>query len=127
MFNSIAYAQEAAAAAQPQGPMGALGGFLPIIIIFVIFYFLLIRPQSKRQKAHAAMIEAIKSGDTVVTSAGFIGTVSSVEGNVVVLDLGATKVRIMKSAIADKIDPETFNVIENDTTAKKEKEEQKGE
>lgn len=108
-FETAAYAQSAAGA--PQTAMGGLMGFMPIILMIVIFYFLLIRPQQKRQKQHAAMIEALKAGDTVLTNAGIIGTIHSVDGNVMVIDLGGTKVRMVKGYIADKIDPATFNTV----------------
>lgn len=107
-FETAAYAQQAGAAAAPQGAMGGLMSFMPIILMVLIFYFLLIRPQQKRQKQHAAMIEALKAGDTILTNAGIIGTIHSVDGNVMVVDLGGTKVRMVKGYIADKIDPNTF-------------------
>ncbi|MCI6475203.1 MAG: preprotein translocase subunit YajC [Mucispirillum sp.] len=107
-FETAAYAQTAAGAA-PQTAMGGLMSFMPIILMVVIFYFLLIRPQQKRQKQHAAMIDALKAGDTVLTNAGLIGTIHSVDGNVMVIDLGGTKVRMIKGYIADKLDPATLN------------------
>ena len=75
MFISQALAQEAAGAA---GPAGALGAFLPIILIFVVFYFLLIRPQQKKMKQHKEMLAAIRRGDRIVTGGGIVGTVSKV-------------------------------------------------
>ena len=55
--------------------------FIPLILIFVIFYFFLIRPQQKKVKAHKAMVEALKRGDKVVTSGGIVGTVERVIDN----------------------------------------------
>jgi len=118
-FETAAYAQQAGAAA-PQGAMGGLMSFMPIILMVLIFYFLLIRPQQKRQKQHAAMIDALKAGDTVLTNAGMIGTIHSVDGNVMVVDLGGTKVRMIKGYIADKIDPNTLNPTTETTTTTKE-------
>ena len=92
-FETAAYAQAAAGAA-PQTAMGSLMSFMPIILMVVIFYFLLIRPQQKRQKQHAVMLDALKAGDTVLTNAGMIGTIYSIDGNVMVIDLGSTKVRL---------------------------------
>ncbi len=109
-FTNAAYAQEAGAAAQP-GAMGGLMSFVPIILMVLIFYFLLIRPQQKRQKQHAAMIEALKAGDTILTNAGIIGTIHSVDGNIMVVDLGGVKVRMVKGYIADKVDPQTLNTV----------------
>ena len=58
-----------------------IGQFIPLILIFVIFYFFLIRPQQKKVKAHKAMVEALKRGDKVVTSGGIVGTVERVIDN----------------------------------------------
>ncbi len=74
MFISQALAQEVGGAAGP----GALGAFLPIILIFVVFYFLLIRPQQKKLKQHKEMLAAIRRGDRIVTGGGIVGTVSKV-------------------------------------------------
>lgn len=88
--------------AQAQGGAGsALVQFVPIIVIFAIFYFLLIAPMRKRQKALAQMIDALKKGDKVVTNGGLYGEVSAVEGGVVHLRIADNvKVRVAKSAIA---------------------------
>ena len=66
------------------------------------------------------MIEALKAGDTILTNAGIIGTIHSVDGNVMVVDLGGTKVRMFKGYIADKIDPATLNTV-TDTAVKENK------
>ncbi len=116
-FANAAYAQEAGAA--QQGAMGGLMNFVPIVLMVLIFYFLLIRPQQKRQKQHAAMIEALKTGDTILTNAGMIGTISSVDGNIMVVDLGGTKVRMVKGYIADKVDPHTLNTVSEESKEKK--------
>ena len=79
-----------------------LMSFAPLIFIFVIFYFLMIRPQQKRQQDLNKMIEAIKKGDRVVTAGGIIGTVTSIQNDYVVLKVGdneATKMEVLKSAI----------------------------
>lgn len=62
----------------PAGVNGGIMGFLPLIAIFVIFYFLLIRPQSKRAKEHRIMVAALAKGDEVVTSGGILGRVTEV-------------------------------------------------
>jgi preprotein translocase subunit YajC len=99
MFESIAYAAEAVEGAPQVNP---LVQFMPIILMFVIFYFLLIRPQQKKQKDLQAMIAGIKKGDKVVTSGGILGVVSSIQDDYVVLTVGDsdTKLEILKSAIA---------------------------
>ena len=76
MFSSPAYAQ--AAAASGGGAYAGLIQFVPIVAIFVIFYFLMIRPQQARAKAHKAMLDAVKRGDEVVTGGGVIGRVTKV-------------------------------------------------
>ena len=62
----------------PAAANGGLMGFLPLVVIFVIFYFLLIRPQSKRAKEHRAMVAALAKGDEVVTSGGILGRVTEI-------------------------------------------------
>ena len=76
--------------------------FIPLILIFAIMYFLLIRPQQKKVKEHAAMVEALRRGDQVVTQGGLIGKVSKVkEDNEVEVELSeGVKVRVVKSTIA---------------------------
>ena len=94
-----AFAQTAAA-----GQAGALEMLLPFLLIAVVFYFLLIRPQQKRVKEHKAIISALKRGDTVVTSGGLIGKVARVveDADEVEVDLGGdVKVRVVRSMIAD--------------------------
>ena len=73
MFATPAYAQAAG------GGLGALGSFMPLILIFAIMYFLLIRPQQKKAKDHRAMVEAVRRGDQVVTAGGLIGKISKVK------------------------------------------------
>jgi preprotein translocase subunit YajC len=75
--------------AQPEG--SPFGAFVPIILITGIFYFLLIRPQQKKQKKLEAMIKAIEKGDNVVTSGGLHGKVIGVTDDVLTLDIGGVK------------------------------------
>ncbi len=73
----------------------------PIILIFVIFYFLLIRPQQKRQKEHQKMVESLRKGDRVLTSGGIYGVVVGVKDNVVVLKIAENvKVEFAKSSVS---------------------------
>jgi len=98
MFVSPAFAQ-AAGSAPSAG--AAFAQFLPIILIFVIFYFLLIRPQQKKQKDHRAMVEALRRGDQVVTSGGIVGKVSKVQddGMVEVEIADGVRVKVIKATI----------------------------
>ena len=103
MFASPAYAQ-AAAATGGAGGTASLIAFVPYLAIFAIFYFLMIRPQQQRAKAHRAMIDAVKKGDTVVTGGGVVGKVTKVleEEKEVELEIAPNvKVRVVRSMIAD--------------------------
>ena len=76
--------------------------FVPMILIFVVFYFLLIRPQQKRAKDHAAAISAVKRGDTVVLGSGMIGKVTRVEEAEVNVEIApSVNVRVVKAMIAE--------------------------
>jgi preprotein translocase subunit YajC len=79
----------------------AMVQFLPLVLIFVVFYFLLIRPQQKKQKDHRSMLEALRRGDRVVTGGGIIGTVNRVTGNEEVeVDIAqGVRVRVLRSTI----------------------------
>ncbi len=84
------------------GLTAQLIGFAPIIGIFILFYFLLIRPQQKRAKEHAAAIGAVKRGDTVVLGSGMIGKVTRVEDAEVNVEIApSVNVRVVKSMIAE--------------------------
>ena len=86
------------AQAQTQSPLVSL---VPIFLVFGIFYFLLLAPMRKRQKALQKVVEGLKRGDKVVTNGGLIGEIAAVEDRVVHLKLGENvKVRVLKSAIA---------------------------
>ncbi|NOD34271.1 MULTISPECIES: preprotein translocase subunit YajC [unclassified Ruegeria] len=82
---------------------GAIAQFLPLILIFAIMYFLLIRPQQKKMKEHQAMVEAVRRGDQVITQGGVIGKVSKVkegENEIEVEIAEGVKIRVVKSTIA---------------------------
>ena len=82
--------------------MEGIGQFIPLILIFAIMYFLLIRPQQKKVKEHAAMVAALRRGDQVVTQGGIIGKVVKVkdDGEVEVEVADGVKVRVVQSTIA---------------------------
>jgi len=84
--------------AEPEG--SPFGAFVPIILITMIFYFLLIRPQQKKQKQLEKMIKAIEKGDNVVTSGGLHGKVTGVTDDVLTLDIGGVKGERVKVKIA---------------------------
>ena len=82
--------------------------FIPLILIFIIFYFFLIRPQQKRVKDHKTMVEGLKRGDEVITSGGIIGTVERVmeDDRIEVLIEENTKVQIIRSTITSLLQKE---------------------
>jgi preprotein translocase subunit YajC len=91
-----------AVAAAPQGQGDALTSFLPLIFIFVVFYFLLIRPQSKKAKEHKQMVEALAKGDEVVTNGGLLGRISRVGDNFIEVELGeGMTVKVQRQAVAN--------------------------
>jgi preprotein translocase subunit YajC len=85
--------------------MDQLGQFLPLILIFAIMYFLLIRPQQKKLKDHQAMVEAVRRGDQVITQGGIVGKVIKVrdDGEVEVEIADGVKVRVIKSTLANVV------------------------
>lgn len=105
MLVTPAYAQAAAG-----GQGGGLEAFIPLILIFVVFYFLLIRPQQKKMKDHKAMLGAVRRGDKVVTGGGIIGTVTKViDDNEVSVEIAdGVKVRVQRgliSSVLSKTEP----------------------
>jgi preprotein translocase subunit YajC len=91
-----------AMAAAPQGQGDPLMSFLPLILIFVVFYFLLIRPQSKKAKEHREMTAALAKGDEVVTSGGLLGRITRVGENFVELEVSeGMTVKVQRPAIAN--------------------------
>ncbi len=94
-FISNAYAQSGSA------PGGGLLGILPLVLMLVVFYFLMIRPQQKRMKEHTAMVGALKKGDEVVTNGGLGGTITKVGDAYMSLRIADNvEVRVQKSAVA---------------------------
>lgn len=99
MIIGTAYAQAAGA---PGGGGDFISMMLPLVLIFVVFYFLLIRPQQKRMKEHRAKIESVRRGDKVITGGGIVGTVSKVEGEEATVEIAdGVRVRVMKGTITD--------------------------
>lgn len=85
------------------GQAGLLGMMWPLLLFIVIFYFLLIRPQKKRQKQHQDMLNSIKRGDQVVTAGGIFGTVRDVKDDSFIIEVSdGVKIRVLKSAISMK-------------------------
>ncbi|WHZ15793.1 MAG: Protein translocase subunit YajC [Nitrospira sp.] len=98
MWESVAWAQGTSGSA---GAGGGLLSLVPFVLIFVIFYFMLILPQQKRQKQLKAMAEALKKGDKVITASGIWGTITNMGKDTVTLQIADnTKIKIQKEHIA---------------------------
>jgi len=102
MLISNAYAQAAGAAAQD--PTGGLMGLMPIILMFIVLWFLMIRPQMKKAKEHQKMVSELQKGDEVVTQGGIAGKIVKVGENYITVEIAALKdvpieVQIQKQAI----------------------------
>jgi preprotein translocase subunit YajC len=116
MFASPAFAQGAAPAG-PGGTEAFLIQIVPLVLLFVIFWFLIIRPQQQRAKAHRAMVDAVKKGDEVVTGGGLIGKVVRVQDNEVEIELAPTvKVRALKGTLTS-VTPRGTPAAANDAKA----------
>lgn len=89
----LAYAMGTGGTGGSGGQGGGLGAFLPLIIMFAIFYFLLIRPQQKKAKQHRAMLSAVKKGDKIISSGGLHGVITGLTDDVITMEI-APKVRV---------------------------------
>jgi len=104
MFISYAYAADAVPT--------DLRSFLPFIIIFVLFYFMLIRPQMKQAKAHKLMIDSLKKDDEIVTNGGFLGKVVKIKDQYVTIEIAAgTQIHIQKQSVITLLTKGTIKSI----------------
>ena len=100
MFISSAFAQTAPAAAAGGDMQSTLMSMLPLLLMFAVLYFVMIRPQMKKQKEHRAMIDALAKGDEVVTAGGLLGKVSKIgDGNIGVEIAAGVEVQMQRSAV----------------------------
>jgi len=98
MFISSAFAQTAPAAAG--GTESSLMSLLPLVLMFVVLYFVMIRPQMKRQKEHRAMVEALAKGDEVATSGGLVGRVTKLGDTYLGVEIAqGVEVQVQRSAV----------------------------
>ena len=96
----INFAHAQAAAQQPS----MLASFIPLILIFLIFYFLLIRPQQKKQKEHKVLLDSIQRGDEILSSGGILGKVIKVDNDKLTVEISkSVNVTIIRSTVADVI------------------------
>ena len=102
MIITPAFAQAAGGAAAQTSPMAGFVGIAPFILVFVAFYFLMIRPQQKRMKTLQASISSMKKNDTVVTAGGLVGKVVSVDDVYANIEIAPTvKVKVVKATIVE--------------------------
>ncbi|MBN1823564.1 MAG: preprotein translocase subunit YajC [Endomicrobiales bacterium] len=108
LLSAILMGPAAVFAADPVPPaQSPMGSFLPLIVIFVIFYFFLIRPQQKKAKEHQNMLNALKKDDKIITNGGLYGTIASVKGEIVEVKVADNvKVQVAKSAVATLVKSE---------------------
>ena len=100
MFISNAIAQTAPAAASGGDMQSSLMSMLPLVLMFVVLYFVMIRPQMKKQKEHRAMIDALAKGDEVITAGGLLGKVSKIGDAYIGVEIaGGVEVQLQRSAV----------------------------
>ena len=96
--------------AQDAAQSDPFGFFLPMIVIFVAFYFLLIRPQQKRQKAHNEVVGSLQTGDEVLTAGGILGKVTAVSDHYATLEIADNvEIKIQKSTVSSVVPKGTFD------------------
>jgi len=93
LFTAVAEAMGLPGMGSGGSGAGGFAGLIPLLLMFVIFYFLLIRPQQKKSKQHKELLASLKRGDSVITSGGIFGRIAEINDNVIVLEV-ADKVRI---------------------------------
>jgi preprotein translocase subunit YajC len=102
---SIAYAMGSAGGGAGQG--GGFSAFIPLILMFAIFYFLLIRPQQKKAKQHREMIASLKKGDRVVSSGGLHGTITGISDDVITMEIAPKiRVKVSRGSVAAAVNKE---------------------
>lgn len=108
MFISSAFAQSAPAAA-PGGAESTLLSLLPLVLMFVVLYFIMIRPQMKRQKEHKAMIEALAKGDEVVIAGGMVGRVSKLGDSILHVEVAnGVEVQVQRPSVIQVLPKGTY-------------------
>lgn len=91
--------------AAPAGPQGMLGMFVPMAVVFAIFYFLILRPQKKRDQQHQALVTALQKGDEVVTQSGVFGKIAGITDKVITLEIAQNvKIKVLKTTVLQKVD-----------------------
>jgi preprotein translocase subunit YajC len=109
VFISEAFAQTAPAAAGADSMFGSLGQLLPLVLMFVVLYFIMIRPQMKRQKEQKAMIDALAKGDEVVTTGGVIGRVAKLGESILQIEVAnGVELQVQRNAVLQVLPKGTY-------------------
>ncbi len=122
IFTNEAFAQASEATAAATTQDFSLSSFVPLILIFAVFYFLIVRPQTKKLKDHQAMVNSLKIGNKVITSGGIIGVVKDIDQkeNQVEVEIAAgVSVKLLRSYVADLVKPEDKKNKTEDKKTKK--------
>ncbi len=105
-MTALFFAQGAAATSSGNGMAAFMVNIVPLILVFAVFWFLLIRPQQRRMRDHAAKVAGVKRGDNVVTGGGLMGKVTKVDDETVEIELAqGVKVRAVKGTLSDVVNP----------------------
>ncbi len=116
-MTSVAYA---AAPAAGGGGAGGIASFLPLVLIFVVFYFLLIRPQQKQAKAHQTFLSELKKGNKIVTKGGVHGEITGLTDTVVTLEIAKDiRIKVSRDSIAAPLNKDGSVQVADKKTAKK--------
>lgn len=100
----LAYAMGTSGQAGAGAQGGGFGAFVPLILMFAIFYFLLIRPQQKKAKEHRAMIDALKKGDKIVSNGGLHGSITGLSDDTITMEIAPkVRVKISRGSVAGKL------------------------
>ena len=109
MFISEAFAQAAPAATASESPLSSLTSLLPLVLMFVVLYFIMIRPQMKKQKEHKAMVDAITKGDEVVIAGGVLGRVAKVGDTYLNVEVAnGVELQVQRVAVVQVLPKGTF-------------------
>lgn len=109
MFISQAFAQSAPASSASPDMFGSLTSMLPLILMFVVLYFVMIRPQMKRQKEHKSMIDALAKGDEVIIAGGLLGKVSKMGETYLSVEVASgVEIQVQRSSVVQVLPKGTF-------------------
>ena len=122
-FESVAFAMGPAPQGGTGSPTEMFVQFVPLILMVAVFWFLLIRPQKKRQQEHKNMLSSLRRGDRVVTSGGLIGRIIDVDGDILTIDLGKTEVQIGRGFVTGLFDAKVQQAVREQKKGKNDKNE----